>query len=261
MGGFLQALAGAQNVHAIEGAENSELGSIDQAQNYATNAWNTQQQNLQPYQWAGNGALAWLNGEMPQLTQGFDPTQAGLPSQAPGFNAPAPFSYTASDFTQDPGYQFALQQGQQAIQNQAAATGQSLSPATEKALASYTTGMADQDYGNAYNRAQGTYQQNYQDALSSYGANQANFQQNYSDAFNTFNSNENNAYNRLMGMSQMGQSASNTLNQEAGAYGNQMGQYAMDSGNDAAAATLAIQKQKGGLLTDLGNSIGSLFGL
>lgn len=58
-------------------------------------------------------------------------------------------------FRELPGYKFALQQGQQSLQRQAAARGMSGSGAASKELARYGQGMADQEYGNYQNRLQG----------------------------------------------------------------------------------------------------------
>ena len=61
-----------------------------------------------------------------------------------------PFSMT--DYQQDPGYQFRLQQGMGNIQGSAAAGGSLLSGATLKALNSYNSDLASQEYNNAYTR-------------------------------------------------------------------------------------------------------------
>ena len=53
---------------------------------------------------------------------------------------------------QDPGYQFRLEQGNQAINNAAAARGNLLSGATLKALDSYSSGLASQEFQNAFSR-------------------------------------------------------------------------------------------------------------
>lgn len=53
---------------------------------------------------------------------------------------------------QDPGYQFRLEQENKAINNSAAAKGNLLSGATLKALASYTSGLASQEFQNAFSR-------------------------------------------------------------------------------------------------------------
>jgi hypothetical protein len=79
--------------------------------------------------------------------------------------------YSPSTFYQDPGYQFILNQGQNAIQNHQATTGMALSPAALSAGLQYTTGLASQEFNNAYNRSMNTQttQLNELNALSSGG--------------------------------------------------------------------------------------------
>jgi hypothetical protein len=55
---------------------------------------------------------------------------------------------------QDPGYAFRVQQGQQALQNSAAAGSGALSGAALKDLLGYNQDMASTEYGNAFNRYQ-----------------------------------------------------------------------------------------------------------
>jgi hypothetical protein len=57
-----------------------------------------------------------------------------------------PASY--ANFENSPGYQYAISQGTQAIQRQAAATGQGYTPNTEAAVGQYVTGTASQNYNN-----------------------------------------------------------------------------------------------------------------
>lgn len=61
-------------------------------------------------------------------------------------------SFTLADYQADPGYQFRLQQGEQGIKRAAAARGGQYSGATLKALANFNSGLASQEYGNAYSR-------------------------------------------------------------------------------------------------------------
>lgn len=68
--------------------------------------------------------------------------------------------FTLGDFMQDPGYQFTLQQGQDAIHKNAAARGTLLTGGTQKALQQYTTGLAQQQYDNWYNRQRTDYTTN-----------------------------------------------------------------------------------------------------
>jgi type II secretory pathway pseudopilin PulG len=57
-----------------------------------------------------------------------------------------------ANLVNDPGYQFRMQQGQQAIEGGAAARGNLLSGAHLKDLTEYSQGMASQEGANAYNR-------------------------------------------------------------------------------------------------------------
>ena len=57
-----------------------------------------------------------------------------------------------SNFLNMPGYQFAVQQGTQAIQRQAAANGSAYTPNTAAAIGQYVTGTAMQDYNTYVNQ-------------------------------------------------------------------------------------------------------------
>lgn len=68
--------------------------------------------------------------------------------------------FTLGDFTKDPGYQFTLGQGLQAIDRRKAAQGGLLTGGTDKARANYATGLANQTFNDFYNRSAGTYDRN-----------------------------------------------------------------------------------------------------
>ena len=95
-----------------------------------------EQQNAQqaPYREAGYSALSDIGGMKPYLTK----------------------QYTPEDFSQgiDPGYQFRLQQGQEATNRMANMGGGMLSGNALKGAQDYTQGLASQEYGNAFNRFQ-----------------------------------------------------------------------------------------------------------
>lgn len=76
------------------------------------------------------------------------------------------FSFNPSDLQNDPGYKFTLDQGQQALQRSAAATGGLYGTNTLKSLAGYTTGTANQYFNDAFNRANTTFNTNRQGVLS-----------------------------------------------------------------------------------------------
>lgn len=141
-----------------------------------------QQQNQTPYRNAGSAALGQMSDLLGVPT--FDaaaylrdnPDVAADPywsqhaqdhyqqlGQAEGRSMPtvapsANFGSYAKPLTQsevqlDPGYQFGLQQGQQAIDRKTAAAGGRISGASLKAAAQYGTNYATTGYADAYNRA------------------------------------------------------------------------------------------------------------
>jgi hypothetical protein len=126
------------------------------------------------------------HGGMGDLSGG--PNGGAFGSLATGWNQTfqSPTGVTEQN---DPGYQFRLQQGQQALQNSAAARGGLLSGGTAKALTDYNQNAASGEYGNVYNRAL----------------------QNYNTNYNTFTNDQTNTFNRLQALSGGGQTAANNL--------------------------------------------------
>lgn len=91
------------------------------------------------------------------------------PFKAPTWNAPAPFQApTPDEAMKDPGYQFTLGQGLQALLNSRAAGGKLNSGETGKALIDYGQAAGSTQYGNVYNRNLNTYETNYQNAADAY---------------------------------------------------------------------------------------------
>ena len=93
--------------------------------------------------------------------------------------------------TSNPAYQFQLQQGQQALDRSAAASGMGASGAQIKAAQKFGQGLASQEYDKQYNRASGEF---------------------------------GDYYNRLAGLAQGGQQAAGSMAQAGG-------QYAQNAGN------------------------------
>ena len=151
------ATQGAQQ--GVQGATTSGqagiAGGVTGANQQLTNTANQVQSLYAPYTQAGSQAL----GSLQQLSSASGP----LSQQ---------FSFNPSNLQSDPGYQFTLQQGQQAIDRSAAATGSLNSTGTLKSLANYTTGTANQYFNDAYNRAQSTFNTNRQGTLAQISAQQ-----------------------------------------------------------------------------------------
>ena len=126
-------------------------------------------------------------GQVP-INQVGAPLSNGFGSLAQGWNQ----TFTSpTDVTEqnDPGYQFRLAQGQQALQNSAAARGGLLSGRTAKAINDYAQNSASNEYSNVYNRAL----------------------QNYNTNYNTFSNDQSNLFNRLSALSGTGQVGANQL--------------------------------------------------
>jgi hypothetical protein len=87
----------------------------------------------------------------PYTTAGAGAT--GALSSALGLNGAAP---DYSGFMNMPGYQFAVKQGTQALQRQAAAMGSAYTPQTAAAIGSYVAGTAMQDYNTYIQQLQNT---------------------------------------------------------------------------------------------------------
>jgi len=107
-----------------------------------------QQANLQPYQQVGQQGAKTL-AEM----------------TAPGGQLLQQFSFDGKDLQNDPGYQFQLQQGQQALERSAAARGAISSGGTLKGMAAFGQGLAGTSFGSAFDRAQKTFTTNREGTL------------------------------------------------------------------------------------------------
>ena len=147
------------------------------------------------------------------------PTATGNQMGA-GFGSLAqPFSM--SQFQQDPGYQFRLEQGAKALERSAASKGMSLSGAQLKALTDYNSGMASQEYGAAYGR---------------------------------YNNDQTNLFNRLSGIAGTGQQANQYLGQMGMSGANIMGQNSMGAATAAGNAGMASAGAWGNALNSGVNS-------
>jgi hypothetical protein len=139
-------------VNGVNAATTAGQGTIGTAVGNANNTlqgiYNPLQSNLNPYMQAGQQGVAGLTA-----------------ATAPGGSLSQQFAFNPNQLYQDPSYQFNLQQGQQAIQRSAAASGGALGAGTQKALAQYTSGLASNEYQNAYNRALTSFQTNRQDTM------------------------------------------------------------------------------------------------
>lgn len=114
---------------------------------------------------ASNGGAVGAGGGNPGTGGGFGNFQGGAPYTLP----------TEAEAKAMPGYQFAFDQGQQAVQTGAAAHGNLLTGGTQKALVNYGTGSALQGYQTLAQLGLQANNQNYNQALQT---NMNNFNQN-----------------------------------------------------------------------------------
>ena len=77
---------------------------------------------------------------------------AGLSAGLPGLQEKVAGGFSLDDFQADPGYQFALEQGLGAVQNQGGLRGSPFGGNVMAAQQEFATGLADQTYNQAYNR-------------------------------------------------------------------------------------------------------------
>ena len=151
-------------------AVGSQVDAGNQAISTIGNATTAAQTGVNNAVGSANNTLAGVAGaETSNLSPYLAAGQQGITSLAsmlqPGGALTQQFSFNPSDLTQDPGYQFQLQQGDQAASRQAAATGNAQSGNLQTALAQYNQGLAGTTFNNAYNRALTTFQTNRQNTL------------------------------------------------------------------------------------------------
>jgi hypothetical protein len=107
-------------------------------------------------------------------------------------------TYTGQNLQDDPGYQFRMDQGRKALERQLAASNKYLTPQASKALMQY-----GQDYGS----------------------------QEYNAGYNRYVNDQNNIFNRLAGISGVGQAQAGQVAAAGQNYGNQVGQNNMGLAN------------------------------
>lgn len=134
--------------------------------------------------------------------------------------------FTMDDYQEDPGYQFRLQQGEQAINRAAAAAGRYDSGRALKDLGEFNSGMASQEFGNAYNR---------------------------------WNNDQTNIFNRLSGVAGTGQQATNQLAQMGQNAATNIGNIQLQAGNAAAAGKIGSANAWGGALGGVTNALAQYF--
>ena len=192
---------------------------------------------------------------------------------------------TLEELQKTPGYQFQLQQGQQAINNSAAAKGNLLSGASAAALNNFAQGQAgtyfqqawqngQQAYQNAFARKNQRFQQGQQGFQQAFNNNAQQYQQGQ-NALNqsqqNFTNNQKQQYDMLRGLNSQGagmaQNMGNYETSGANAVAAQNNQYAQAAGgannnyaNNSGSLALAQGQQNANMYTQAGNAITGLAG-
>ncbi len=179
-------------LNGIYGAGGTALNQPTPSSTWDPNkqAWN--QDTTPPVPPPGDGGGG---GSLGSLIQPFGgtfnaPGQVGLPSTPqftpPGFTKPPAFQFDqfkgpdAQSVLNDPGYQFRLGQGEQALQQGAAAKGTLNGGATQKAILGYGQDYASNEFNNVWNRDLTAYNTNFASALGQYNT---NYQTQYVDPY------------------------------------------------------------------------------
>lgn len=183
--------------NATEDAAQKQADAANHASDLQYQMYQQQRTDQEPWRQAGIGAL----GQM----------------QDPSFQ----HDFSASDFQEDPGYQFRMQQGQKALEASAAARGGLLSGNTGQALTDYGQNFASNEYQNAYNR---------------------------------FTNNQTNRFNRLASLAGVGQQANSQMGQASQNYGNNMSGLMTGLANAQGAAGIAQANSWGNTLSGIGNN-------
>ncbi len=140
----------------VNDALQTSTTNVNNAGANVTNAANTANTGLE-------GKLAGIQGNLaPALQSGVLGNQ-GLQDYV---NSKPKFSFNYDDYKNDPAYQFQLSQGQNAITNQAAASGLQQGGGTLAALTQFGQGLAATHYNDAFNRAQSQFQTNQNTTLA-----------------------------------------------------------------------------------------------
>lgn len=225
-------LAGQTQANAANNAAGLQYNLGEQGLNFEKQQYQTGQNNLAPWIQQGQSAVSQLGQLQQQGANGTGP----LAPWTGTFQAP-----TAAQAASTPGYQFALGQGENAIQDSAAARGGLVSGNAATSLNNYAQGAADTNYQQVYNNAMQQYQLGY----------------------NQYQTNQSNLFNRYESLAGLGQTATAQAgqqgNQLAGAAANtlsntgaQVGQQYNNAGAATASGYVGATNALGGGVNNLG---------
>jgi hypothetical protein len=206
---------------AAKSAANTQAGAAANALDFQKQQFNTIQEQGRAGRAAGYGALNQLGKLGSGTYQIYD--EQGNPTGTGTGSGYLTQQYTPEEFAkgQDPGYQFRLQQGQEATNRMANMGGGLISGNALKGQEDYTQGLASTEFGNAFNR---------------------------------FQTQRTNIYNTLAGIAGLGQNAYNTSAQAGTQAANTVGSTIQNLGAAQASGTIGSANALAGGLQGAGNS-------
>lgn len=218
-------------------AAREQQRAADEAARQVTGAYQTATGQWTPYTQAGQQGLSELR------TQDYT-----VPAQKLQYEQLGPQQNFAYDQYADPGAQFRMQQGQQAVMGSAAAGGAGLSGSTLKALAKYGSDLGSQEYGNAYQR----YMQQRQQGQSEQGQRFNQAQGAANDYYNQQLNAQNQRYGQAGALAGYGQTGATALSDLATGYGGNMADIIAAKANAGAAGTMGQGQGWANTLSNLG---------
>lgn len=251
------------SILGFKGADKQAAAATSSAQLQADAANEARQQqadqyqqtrdDLDPWRHAGGQAIGQLSGLLGSGELGkFAPSQFQQAGQDPYSQYQRSMQPLDVNVNEDPGYQFRLQQGQEALEGGAAARGGLFSGQAGKELMQFGQQLGSQEYQNAYNRAAGERAFGQQAYGQAYGQDMQNQQKQIMQ--------QQTLYNMLSGVAGQGKDAATSLGNFGQAQATQSGQYGM-----AGASALGRgEQQSAGYYADayqnVGDQLMALFG-
>ena len=217
VGAAASLIGGSKASSAAQNAANTQAAAADRATAAQAAALERQLALQKPFTTAGTTAV----NQLSKMTQ-------------PGGEATKAFTYAPFSYNQytDPGTQFRIQQGLNAMNATAAARGGLISGNALKAGQDYGQAQGSQEYGAAFNR----------------------YLQNYANAQNTFQMNRNNLLDPLKFLTNIGQAGASNQAANVGNYGTSQAANITGAANALAAGQIGSANAYNSALGGIGNA-------
>lgn len=229
---------------AADRAAQAQTAASNKAIDFAQTQYGTTRADLAPFREAGIRSQQELEARLPFLT-------SGINVELPELDVTMP-EMSQEWLEKTPGYQFAKTQGLKAVQNSAATRGLGVSGAALKGAATFATGLADQTYGQQFERGLQTFDRGLQ--KFDRGMAKAKTQ------FDIENANRSNAYARLMGLVGTGTTAAGATATAGTAATTTAANAAISAGQGQAAAAIGAGNAQAAGINATGNAVAKAAG-